>query len=197
MLIRLIALLLRLGWGLLLFLLIAAPWSVMMAVKAGPHYVYELVVKQNLQRATHAFDHVQPWYQYLVYMLGDFFPWVLLLPALVLHLRRERSLGDPARRFLLLAFLVPFAFLSAVQSKQGKYLLMGYPFLALLLGDLARRMGAAGRAWVERRWRWESQAQRMADPPSIRRSSRNADRLRRTSRAKAADVVAAARRPSG
>ncbi|RZU77284.1 phosphatidylinositol alpha-1,6-mannosyltransferase [Micromonospora kangleipakensis] len=28
--------------------------------------------------------------------------------------------------------------------------------------DLARQLGAAGRAWVEREWRWETQAQRMA-----------------------------------
>ncbi|MBO0866973.1 MAG: glycosyltransferase family 4 protein, partial [Micromonosporaceae bacterium] len=27
--------------------------------------------------------------------------------------------------------------------------------------DLARRLGAAGRAWVERHWRWETQAERM------------------------------------
>ncbi|WBB95126.1 glycosyltransferase family 4 protein [Solwaraspora sp. WMMA2080] len=36
--------------------------------------------------------------------------------------------------------------------------------LGVLLTDreLARRMGAAGRAWVEREWRWDTQAQRMA-----------------------------------
>lgn len=28
--------------------------------------------------------------------------------------------------------------------------------------DLARQFGAAGRAWVEREWRWEAQAERMA-----------------------------------
>ena len=28
--------------------------------------------------------------------------------------------------------------------------------------DLARQLGAAGRAWVEKEWRWETQAQRMA-----------------------------------
>jgi phosphatidyl-myo-inositol dimannoside synthase len=37
--------------------------------------------------------------------------------------------------------------------------------LVTLLADreLARRMGAAGRAWVEQRWRWESQAERMRE----------------------------------
>jgi phosphatidylinositol alpha-1,6-mannosyltransferase len=36
--------------------------------------------------------------------------------------------------------------------------------LADLLSDpaKARAMGAAGRAWVEREWRWETQAARMA-----------------------------------
>ncbi|MET9302560.1 glycosyltransferase family 4 protein [Micromonospora aurantiaca (nom. illeg.)] len=36
--------------------------------------------------------------------------------------------------------------------------------VAMLLADrdLARQFGAAGRAWVEREWRWETQAQRMA-----------------------------------
>ena len=39
--------------------------------------------------------------------------------------------------------LIPIVFLSAVQSKQGKYLLMGYPFLALLLGGLVRQLPPA------------------------------------------------------
>ncbi|HEX6967668.1 MAG TPA: glycosyltransferase family 4 protein [Micromonosporaceae bacterium] len=37
--------------------------------------------------------------------------------------------------------------------------------VATLLGDreLARRMGAAGRVWVEREWRWEAQARLMTE----------------------------------
>jgi len=35
---------------------------------------------------------------------------------------------------------VPFLFLCLVQSKQGKYLLMGYPFLTLLVADLFRQV---------------------------------------------------------
>ena len=29
--------------------------------------------------------------------------------------------------------------------------------------DLARQLGAAGRAWVEKEWRWETQARRLTD----------------------------------
>jgi 4-amino-4-deoxy-L-arabinose transferase-like glycosyltransferase len=126
--------------GLGLILVIVAPWYVAAGLQGGPRYVYELTILQNVGRATRAWDHVQPWWKYAEYILGDFFPWVLLLPALALQLLRERRLTDPAHRFLVLAFLVPFLFLSAVQSKQGKYLLMGYPFLALLLADLFRRL---------------------------------------------------------
>jgi 4-amino-4-deoxy-L-arabinose transferase-like glycosyltransferase len=132
--------------GLGLTLLLVAPWYLAAGLKGGPHYAYELIVLQNFERATKAWDHIHPWWKYGEYLLGDFFPWVLLLPALGLHLRREGRLGDPARRFLLLAFLMPFLFLSAVQSKQGKYLLMGYPFLALLLGDLFASIRDQGRA---------------------------------------------------
>jgi 4-amino-4-deoxy-L-arabinose transferase-like glycosyltransferase len=125
--------------GLGITLLLVAPWYVAAGLKGGAHYAYELIILQNVERATRAWDHVQPWWKYGEYLLGDFFPWVLLLPALALQHWRERRLSDPAKRFLLLAFLVPFAFLSLVQSKQGKYLLMGYPFLALLAADLIRQ----------------------------------------------------------
>jgi 4-amino-4-deoxy-L-arabinose transferase-like glycosyltransferase len=134
----------HLGWGLLLFVAIAAPWFLMMAAKAGPHYVYELTIHQNFERATRAWDHVQPWYQYAIYMLGDFFPWVLLLPALGFFVFRGEARRSPVARFLLLAFAVPFLFLSWVQSKQGKYLLMSYPMLALLLAGMLQPVSVEG-----------------------------------------------------
>lgn len=134
----------RLGTGTLLFLLIVAPWSVMMAMKAGPHYVYELLVHQNFERATQAWDHLQPWYQYGIYMLGDFFPWVLLLPALGFFFVKGGAHRAPVARFLALAWLMPFLFLSWVESKQGKYLLMSYPFLALLLAAMLQPLAVEG-----------------------------------------------------
>ena len=126
---------LELTRGLLILLLLAAPWYVASAISEGGRYAYELIVHQNFERATRAWDHIQPWWRYGQYLLGDFFPWVLLLPGLTLQLVRSGSFRRPVHRFLILAFLVPLLTLSAVQSKQGKYLLMGYPFLAVLLAD--------------------------------------------------------------
>ncbi|MBS1785692.1 MAG: glycosyltransferase family 39 protein [Acidobacteria bacterium] len=134
----------RLGVGLLIFLLLVAPWSVMMAIKAGPHYVYQLLIHQNFERATHAWDHIQPWYQYGIYMLGDFFPWVLLLPALGFFFMGSGARRAPLARFLALAWFVPFLFLSWVESKQGKYLLMAYPFLALLMAAMLQPLTVEG-----------------------------------------------------
>ncbi len=130
--------------GLLLTLVLVSPWYVAAGLRGGAHYAYQMIIYQNFDRATHAWDHIQPWWEYGRYILGDFFPWVLFLPALALHLRRDGSSRDPLRRFLVLAFAVPFLFLSAVESKQGKYLLMAYPFLALLLADLWREVGEGG-----------------------------------------------------
>jgi 4-amino-4-deoxy-L-arabinose transferase-like glycosyltransferase len=134
----------RLGWGLAVLFAIVSPWYIAAGLKGGHDYVYAMVIHQNFERATKAWDHVQPFYQYVVYLLGDFFPWVLLLPPLALFLRGSGALKSPVARFLLLAFVVPFLFLSAVQSKQGKYLLMGYPFLALLVACMLQPLAVEG-----------------------------------------------------
>jgi 4-amino-4-deoxy-L-arabinose transferase-like glycosyltransferase len=125
-----------LGWGLGLMALILLPWYVAAGLKGGSAYAFQLLVHQNLERAVRAWDHLQPPWRYVEYLAGDFFPWTLLLPALAWFLARSGALRSTAARFLLLAVAVPFVLLSLAQSKQGKYLLMVYPFLALLLASL-------------------------------------------------------------
>lgn len=131
----------ELGRGLALMALVVLPWYAAAALKGGPAYAYQMIVHQNLERALHAWDHIQPFWMYVKYLAGDFFPWCLLLPALALGLARERGTRRPAERFLLVAAAVPFVLLSCSQSKQGKYILMIYPFLALLLAGLLARAG--------------------------------------------------------
>ena len=78
--------------GLAITLLLVSPWYIAAGVKGGAHYAYELIIFQNFERATKAWDHIHPWWKYGEYILGDFFPWVLWLPPLALHLRRDRNL---------------------------------------------------------------------------------------------------------
>lgn len=134
----------RLGSGVAIIAALAASWYVPAALVGGRDYAYALIVHQNFERATKAWDHVQPFWKYLEYMAGDFFPWVLLLPALSFFLKGSGALKSPAARFCLVAFIGPFLFLSWVQSKQGKYLLMSYPFLALLLAGMLQPIAVEG-----------------------------------------------------
>jgi 4-amino-4-deoxy-L-arabinose transferase-like glycosyltransferase len=142
----------NLGLGLVLMALVIAPWYVTAAVKGGPGYAYQMIVHQNLERALHAWDHAQPFWRYAQYLAGDFFPWSLLLPALALFLKGTGATRSPLARFLLLGALVPFVLLSCSQSKQGKYILMIYPFLALLLAALLQPLSveAVGRTRLRR-----------------------------------------------
>ena len=100
-------------------------------------YAYDLVVNQNWNRFFRAFDHVQPWWFYFESIWGDFFPWTALALAapLVLAPRglfRER----PELGFSATVAAVCFLFLSTSQAKQGKYLLVAYPFAAVLVAAL-------------------------------------------------------------
>jgi len=142
----------HLGQGLLLMVAILTPWYVAAAVQGGGHYAYEMVVHQNFERALKAWDHIQPWWSYGLYLAHDFFPWSLLLPALAISIWRGGHQKSVGTRFNLLAFGVPFLLLSCSQSKQSKYLLMSYPFLALLVASLLQPLtaGVAGRARVRR-----------------------------------------------
>lgn len=131
----------RLGFGLLIGAALVLPWYVAASFKGGAAYAYQMVVHQNFERAMRAWDHIQPPWKYVEYLAADFFPWTLLLPAAALAAARGRK--DPVTRFLILAAAVPFLLLSCSQSKQSKYLLMIYPFLALLLAGLLRSLAGA------------------------------------------------------
>jgi 4-amino-4-deoxy-L-arabinose transferase-like glycosyltransferase len=135
----------RLGWGLALGAAILLPWYLAACLRGGAGYAYQMVVHQNFERALHAWDHIQPPWKYVEYLATDGFPWTLLVPALVLALARSGARRQAAVRFQILAVAVPFLLLSCSQSKQSKYLLMVYPFLALLLAGLLASPGPGTR----------------------------------------------------
>jgi 4-amino-4-deoxy-L-arabinose transferase-like glycosyltransferase len=129
---------------------LVVPWYFFAARAGGPAYAYDLVVNQNWNRFFEAFDHIQPWWFYLESMWSDFFPWTLLALAGAVVLGRAglfRARED--LRFAATVVAVCFVFLSTSQAKQGKYLLVAYPFAAVLVAALAveaeRRAAVGGR----------------------------------------------------
>lgn len=120
--------------GALVSVAIVVPWYWFATRAGGPEYTYDLIVKQNWIRFFQAFDHIQPWWFFLEKMWGDFAPWTL--PALLapFTLRSSGLLSRrPELKWGLTVVLTCLVFLSTSQSKQGKYLLVAYPFAAVLL----------------------------------------------------------------
>ncbi len=125
------------------FVLLVVPWYFFAARAGGPAYAYDLIVNQNWNRFFQAFDHIQPWWFYLESMWSDFFPWTALaLGAPLVLARRGLFRERPELGFSATAAAVCFLFLSVSQSKQGKYLLVAYPFAAVLVAAL---VGAVDR----------------------------------------------------
>ncbi len=123
--------------SLFFFVLLVVPWYFFAARAGGPAYAYDLVVNQNWNRFFRAFDHVQPWWFYLESMWSDFFPWTALALGAPFVLARRGLFRDrPELGFSATVAAVCFVFLSVSQSKQGKYLLVAYPFAAVLVAAL-------------------------------------------------------------
>lgn len=129
--------------SILIFFALVVPWYVFATRAGGPAYAYDLVVNQNWNRFFEAFDHIQPWWFYFEKVWSDFFPWTALALGAPLVLA-PRGLFRERRElhFAATVAAVSFVFLSVSEAKQGKYLLVAYPFAAILV---AAHVAAADR----------------------------------------------------
>ncbi|HEX4046139.1 MAG TPA: phospholipid carrier-dependent glycosyltransferase, partial [Gammaproteobacteria bacterium] len=122
---------------LLVFLLIAAPWHLLVGYY-NPEFFYFYFIEQHVLRyATKAIGHYQPvWYFIPILILG-LLPWVVFLPqaiaaSLPRHWQQRQNAATPLF-FLLWAVLI-FIFFSFSKSKLIPYILPVFPPLAILLG---------------------------------------------------------------
>jgi 4-amino-4-deoxy-L-arabinose transferase-like glycosyltransferase len=146
--------------GLALFLLIAAPWFVLVSVR-NPSFPEFFFVHEHFARfLTTVHQRVEPWWFFLPLLLLAVLPWIASA------LRAARASGGPdsaapaAGRFKPLRFLGVFSavtliFFSASGSKLAPYILPMLPPLALLagaevddLGAFAQRAAKIGAALV-------------------------------------------------
>jgi len=133
--------------GLGTFVVVAAPWYVMLLVRGETDFLTELLFRQNFQRFTNPWDHAAPWWYYLKYFWIDMAPWALFVPLAWAQPDDENERKLHRLAWVWIAGIVIFFSLSA--SKRSPYILPVAPAVALLVSGLAE-------SWVRGklgRWR--------------------------------------------
>ena len=125
----------RWGWGLVLFLAIAAPWFLAVSA-ANPEFARFFFVHEHFERfLTQSHRRVQAWWFFVPILALGLLPWLVAAPSAVASAWRGESGAriQPLRTCLLWsAFIV--AFFSASGSKLPAYVLPAFPPLAIVLG---------------------------------------------------------------
>ncbi|MYM66206.1 phospholipid carrier-dependent glycosyltransferase [Pseudoduganella sp. FT55W] len=124
---------LHLGKGLLLFLAIAAPWFVLVALKnpEQPHFFF---IHEHWERFFLKTHHREgPWYYFLLLMLPGLMPWLGVAPqALVNGFKRDQqAVFQPKLMLVIWAVFITF-FFSYSSSKLPGYIVPVFPALAML-----------------------------------------------------------------
>ena len=122
---------LELGWGVLIFILIVAPWYVGAELRRPGYLAYFLGQEHFARYLTPQFHRTKPWYYFFVVVTVGFLPWTFLLPSIASRLKNN---FDECSIYALLWAVVPFVFFSFSSSKMSEYLLPIYPALAMLAG---------------------------------------------------------------
>jgi 4-amino-4-deoxy-L-arabinose transferase-like glycosyltransferase len=122
--------------GLLLFLVIAAPWHIL-ASNANPEFAHFYFVHEHFERyLSKVHDRYQPAWFFVPVLIAGFYPWIAFLPQAIgkaLPASWVARHQDKESLFLLLWAGLVFAFFSFSDSKLIPYILPAMPPLALLL----------------------------------------------------------------
>jgi 4-amino-4-deoxy-L-arabinose transferase-like glycosyltransferase len=126
----------RLGWGILVFLVVAAPWLILVTVATDGKWLTDFIYLHHIQRYTAGAGHREPFYYYFTTLPVDFLPWTIFaIPALFAYKLRGKLFDNPTRLFFALWFLVVFVFFTLSDTKRDLYLLPLFPPVALLVGN--------------------------------------------------------------
>jgi 4-amino-4-deoxy-L-arabinose transferase-like glycosyltransferase len=131
--------------GLIVFVIVIAPW-VWAISRAVPDFLNYVLVTETMQRlATKALKRTGPPWYFVPFLLFGALPWSAVVCSSFFD-RRRPTTNDQPRTFLYLWILIPLVFFSISQSKRPQYILPLMPAIALL----------ASRVWCEsargRRW---------------------------------------------
>jgi 4-amino-4-deoxy-L-arabinose transferase-like glycosyltransferase len=141
---------LHLRLGLPLFLVITAPWFVLVSAR-NPSFPGFFFVHEHFARfLTTVHQRVEPWWFFLPLLLLAVLPWITSVVRSLGRVPEPAHLGPATTRFKPLKFLAVFsaltlAFFSASGSKLAPYILPMLPPLALLAAAQVADLGAFAR----------------------------------------------------
>ncbi|TWJ13911.1 phospholipid carrier-dependent glycosyltransferase [Geobacter argillaceus] len=124
----------RLCSGTILFLVIAAPWFILVSLH-NPEFPRFFFIHEHFERfLTKVHHRYQPVWFFLPVLLGTMLPWSFFIPEALRRAWRDRrsNQGDPLTYLAIWALLI-FAFFSKSNSKLVPYILPIFPPLALLI----------------------------------------------------------------
>lgn len=116
--------------GILIFLMIAAPWHVLMAMKHPDFLSFYFIHEHFTRYLTDEHKRTAPWWFFIAITPLGLLPWTALLPGALRRLERKNSIDV----FLLLWIALPLMFFSASHSKLISYIFPIFPPLAIVLG---------------------------------------------------------------
>jgi 4-amino-4-deoxy-L-arabinose transferase-like glycosyltransferase len=137
----------KLPAGSALFLLIAVPWHVLVAMR-NPEFLHFYFIHEHFERyLTKVHGRYQPDWFFIVVLVAGLFPWIVFAPqALTLGLKgfwqQRKTDGKPLFLVIWMAFI--FVFFSLSDSKLIPYILPIFPALAVLIGQYLTK------AWDEK-----------------------------------------------
>ena len=128
--------------GTILFLVITAPWFVLVAQR-NPEFLEFFFIHEHLQRFTQkAHSRPGPIYYFIPLLLLGFLPWIAQAPRALIQAWRERNRDFSSGWLLTCWFAIIMGFFSLSQSKLPGYIIPIFPALALLVGQhLDRSLG--------------------------------------------------------
>jgi len=139
----------HLGYGLLAFMAVAAPWFVLVSLENpefGPFFFFH----EHLDRFASTAHRREgaPWY-FVPFLLGGLSPWTLIFASRLRHVWAEAKQRRPfnPERLLIVWCVFIFVFFSISGSKLPSYILPMFPGLALLMAPTVTQTSPRIHAW--------------------------------------------------
>ncbi len=139
--------------GLLLYLLITAPWFIAVSL-ANPEFAKFFFIHEHFDRYTSdAHNREGPVYYFIPYLLLGICPWLITSLRSIIFTEFKWLPDNPGRfdpeRFMWTFVVVTFCFFSLGQSKLPGYILPILPLIAVLSGrQLAQKHSSNEDRWV-------------------------------------------------